>query len=57
MELIDSKQLASKVGMSLKWVEKHRHRIAGNIRIGRQWRFRVEDIERRLAVGKDIIEQ
>jgi hypothetical protein len=55
-EYISSEQLATLVGYTKKWVEKHRHRIAGRQKIGGEWRYNLAIIRRRLATGKDIIE-
>jgi hypothetical protein len=54
-ELIDSKQLANMLSVSTKFIEKHRQHIAGSIKIGGAWRFRVADIRVRIATGRDII--
>lgn len=54
-ELIDSKELAQMLSVSTKFIEKHRNRIAGAMKIGGCWRFRVADIRKRIATGKDII--
>lgn len=53
-ELIDSDDLSQMLSVSKKFIEKHRNRIAGAIKIGGVWRFRVADIRMRLATGKDI---
>lgn len=54
-ELIDSKQLAAILSVSVKFIEKHRRRIAGAMQIGRSWRFRLADIRSRIATGRDIV--
>ena len=54
-ELIDTRQLATMLSVSVKFIEKHRHRIAGSMKIGGSWRFRLSDIRSRIATGRDII--
>ena len=53
--LIDSKELASMCAVSVKWVIRHRHRIAGAQKIGSMWRFNKQIIEKRIAQGQDIV--
>lgn len=52
-ELLNPKQLALFLGMSLKWVEKYTqiNRIPGQIRLGGSWRYRKVIVERRLATS------
>ncbi len=54
-ELITTNELADMLSVSRKFIEKHRNRIAGGVRIGRSWRFRVAEVRKRLAAGKDVI--
>jgi hypothetical protein len=54
-ELIDSATLAAMLSVSRKFIEKHRFGIAGAMKIGGCWRFRVQVIRARLATGRDII--
>jgi hypothetical protein len=54
-ELIDSTTLAAMLSVSRKFIEKHRFSIAGGMKIGGCWRFRVQEIRARLATGRDII--
>ncbi len=54
-ELIDSRQLATMLSVSVKFVEKHRQHISGAMKIGGSWRFRLSDIRSRIATGRDII--
>ncbi|MFP4165296.1 MAG: hypothetical protein ACLFVE_15090 [Chitinispirillaceae bacterium] len=56
-ELIDSTELARMLSVSKKWVEKHRNRIIGSIKMAGVWRFRVQMIRARLAAGRDIVEK
>ncbi len=56
-ELIDSKELAVMLSVSKKYVEAHRHSIAGSQRVGRLWRFNLKEIRQRIATGRDIIEK
>jgi hypothetical protein len=54
-ELITSEELASLLSVSKKFVEKHRNRIIGSMKIGGCWRFNIQIIRQRLATGRDII--
>ena len=54
-ELIDSRELARLLSVSVKFIEKHRHHIAGSMKIGGSWRFRLADIRSRIVTGRDII--
>lgn len=54
-ELINSKELAAMIGRSVKFVEKHRRNIAGSMKLGGRWSFRVSDIRSRIATGRDIV--
>ncbi len=49
-----TRELAIKVGFSVRWVIKWRHLIVGAQRVGRLWRFDRAIIDRRLAAKKDI---
>jgi len=53
--LIDSHELARRLSMSHKWVEKNRYRITGAQRVGSRWRFNWSIIKQQLALGKNII--
>lgn len=52
------KELAAKLNMSLKWVVKmtQAHRMPGQIKIGRLWRYRRVDVEKRLLAGDFLLE-
>lgn len=54
-ELIDSTELARILSVSRKFIETHRNRIFGAVKIGRLWRFDIQTIRARLATGRDII--
>jgi hypothetical protein len=54
-ELIDSTTLAAMLSVSKKFVEKHRHSIAGSYKLGGVWRFRVKEIQARLVTGRPIV--
>lgn len=54
-ELIDTRQLATLLSVSTKFIEKHRQHIAGSMKIGGAWRFRLSDIRSRIATGRDIV--
>ncbi len=53
------KELAAKLNMSLKWVVKmtQAHRMPGQIKIGRLWRYRRADVEKRLLAGDFLLEE
>jgi hypothetical protein len=53
-ELIDTKELAKLLSVSVKFIEKHRNCITGATKIGRVWRFNLQMIRLRLASGRDI---
>jgi len=53
-EYYTTKDLAVKLKMSVKWVEKWRHDIVGAYQIGRQWRFNRGQIDFCVAVDKDV---
>lgn len=52
---IDSRELAALASVSLKFVEKHRNRIVGAVKIGGTWRYDLQVIRTRVAAGKSII--
>ena len=54
-EYVSSKELAEMLSVSRKFVEKHRSRIPGAVKIGYHWRFNLPEIRRRLATGKNLI--
>ena len=54
-EYVNSKELARMIAYSRKFIEKHRQRIAGAVKIGGQWRFSIAEIRTRLVTGRDII--
>jgi excisionase family DNA binding protein len=51
-------ELATYLKMSKKFIEKHigTHRLPGAIKIGRSWRFRRADVEKRLTGGSFLLE-
>lgn len=56
-ELFDSNQLAVYLNVSKKSIEKWRvqNRLPGACRIGRYWRFRRNEIEKRLLSGQLLL--
>jgi hypothetical protein len=56
-ELISSVELAKMLSVSTKFIEKHRNRIVGSMKIGSVWRFRVADIRQRIVTGRNIFIQ
>lgn len=55
-ELLSTKQLADLLSVSVKFVERHRNRIAGSMQIGHMWRFNASIIRSRIATGRNILE-
>ncbi len=53
-----AEELATKLNMSLKWVVTHTQarRIPGQIKMGRLWRYRRADVEKRLVAGKFLLD-
>jgi hypothetical protein len=54
-ELITTEQLAKLLSVSTKFIETHRNRIVGAVKIGRVWRYNVQLIRQRIAAGRDIV--
>jgi excisionase family DNA binding protein len=56
-EYLTPQELAIMLNMSLKWVVKHTqfHRIPGQIKMGRLWRYRRSEVEMRLLSGKFLL--
>ncbi len=52
--LIDSDELARMLSVTKRFIVKHRNKIAGAVKIGGVWRFKLSDIRMRIATGKDI---
>lgn len=52
-EYLTPQELAAMLNMSLKWVVKHTqlHRIPGQTKMGRLWRYRRTEVEKRLLSG------
>ncbi len=57
--LITPKQLAERLGISLKWVEKHtqERRIPGQVKVGRVWRYEWVEIQKRIITGEILLEK
>jgi len=49
-----SKELAGRLGYSVKWVEKWRSSIVGASKIGGEWRFDKAIVDARIAKGQDL---
>lgn len=55
-QLVDTKTIARYIGMSVKFVEKHRGNMPDAMKINnRRWRFNLPAIQSKIATGKDII--
>lgn len=54
-ELISTEQLAQLLSVSKKFIETHRNRIVGAVKVGRIWRFNLQLIRQRIAAGRDIV--
>lgn len=57
--LLTPRQLAQRLNISLKWVEKHtqERRIPGQVKVGRVWRYEWVEIEKRIVAGKILLEK
>lgn len=57
-EYLTAKELAEMLNMSLKFIIKHTQsgRIPGKTKIGRLWRYRKSDIEKRLLSGQLLLD-
>ena len=57
-EFITPEELAAKINMSRKFIEKHigTRRLPGMVRIGRHWRFRRAEVEKQLSTGSFLLE-
>jgi hypothetical protein len=53
-DYLTPEELAHKLNMSLKWVEKQTqaHKVPGQTKIGRLWRYRLGEVEKQLLTGK-----
>lgn len=58
-DFLKPKELADKIGMSLKWVtaQTQARRVPGQIKIGRLWRYRLTEVEKRLLAGQFLHEK
>jgi excisionase family DNA binding protein len=58
-EFLTPQEVAGKLNMSLKWVTKQTQarRMPGQIKIGRLWRYRRTDVEKRLLAGSFLLEK
>ena len=54
-DFLNAQQLADKLGMSKKWIEKHVLQIPGRTKMGRLWRFKKSEIEKRLINGGQFL--
>jgi len=52
--LIDGKALAKMVSKSERWVTANRRRIPGARKVGGEWRYSADIIQRRIIAGLDI---
>lgn len=52
--LIDTNDLAIMLSVSKKFIEKHRNRIVGAVKIGGVWRYKLAEIQKRIETGKSI---
>jgi excisionase family DNA binding protein len=57
-EFFTPEELAAKLNMSRKFIEKHisTRRLPGMVRVGRRWRFRRAEVEKRLMGGSFLLE-
>jgi hypothetical protein len=54
-ELITTEELSKMLSISKKFIETHRNRIVGAVKIGRVWRYNIQLIRQRIAAGRDIV--
>jgi predicted DNA-binding transcriptional regulator AlpA len=56
--LLTPKELAQRLSMSLKWVEKHtqEHRIPGQLKVGRVWRYIWIEVQKRMISGQVLLD-
>ncbi len=56
-KLLTTSELAQLLNISKKFIEKHAaaRRLPGMVRIGRHWRFRKADVEKRLSSGSLLL--
>ena len=56
-DFLTPKELSRKLNMSLKWVEKQTQarRIPGQVKMGRLWRYKIKEVEKRLLSGKEFL--
>jgi len=52
--LIDGKALAKMISKSERWVVANRSRIAGAQKVGGEWRYNADMINRRIIAGLDV---
>lgn len=57
--LLTPRELAGRLNMSLKWVEKHTQdrRIPGQVKVGRVWRYAWVEVQKRIIAGKILLEK
>ena len=57
-EYLTPPQLAKKLNMSLKWIQTQTQarRIPGQVKIGRLWRYRRWDVEKRLLSAQFLLD-
>lgn len=57
-EFLNAHELAEKLGMSTKFIAKQtaRRRIPGATKVGRVWRYRLIEIEKRLLTGRFLLD-
>lgn len=55
---LSPEQLANKLNMSIKWVEKHtqEHRIPGQVKVGRVWRYNWIEVQKRMISGQVLLD-
>lgn len=58
-EFLTAKELAEMLSVSRKFVIKNTmtHRMPGQVKIGRLWRYRLRDVEKRLLSGKLLLDR
>ena len=58
LKYFTAQELADHINVSRKFIEKHvsTHRIPGAVKIGRLWRFKRSEVEKRLLSGHFLLD-
>ena len=58
-DFLTPRELADKLGMSLKWVtnQTQARRVPGQIKMGHSWRYKSSEVEKRLLSEQFLLEK